>query len=169
MLWPRGGMVTQRIANPFIPVRFWAWPPDIKITMNQEIFKIALNTENLSHLKNYTHFSKSKNSKCGDEIKIYLIIKNRKIVNFKYESESCIYCQASASLLSRNLKNEPVIKIKKFLNQAPFLFEKNELSLNSNLKKFSKIMNKRNIARKECLLLPFKGTLKALIQNNTKK
>ena len=27
--WPRGGMVTQRIANPFIPVRFWAWPPFI--------------------------------------------------------------------------------------------------------------------------------------------
>ncbi len=27
--WPRGGMVTQRIANPFIPVRFWAWPPNI--------------------------------------------------------------------------------------------------------------------------------------------
>ena len=26
--WPRGGMVTQRIANPFIPVRFWAWPPN---------------------------------------------------------------------------------------------------------------------------------------------
>ena len=23
----RGGMVTQRIANPCIPVRFWAWPP----------------------------------------------------------------------------------------------------------------------------------------------
>ena len=28
-MWPRGGMVTQRIANPFIPVRFWAWPPKI--------------------------------------------------------------------------------------------------------------------------------------------
>ena len=26
-IWPRGGMVTQRIANPSIPVRFWAWPP----------------------------------------------------------------------------------------------------------------------------------------------
>jgi hypothetical protein len=23
----RGGMVTQRIANPCIPVRFWALPP----------------------------------------------------------------------------------------------------------------------------------------------
>ncbi len=29
--WPRGGMVTQRIANPFIPVRFWAWPPKNKL------------------------------------------------------------------------------------------------------------------------------------------
>ena len=27
--WPRGGMVTQRIANPSIPVRFWAWPPKL--------------------------------------------------------------------------------------------------------------------------------------------
>ena len=27
IIWPRGGMVTQRIANPCIPVRFWAWPP----------------------------------------------------------------------------------------------------------------------------------------------
>ncbi len=25
---PRGRMVIQRIANPFIPVRFWAWPPE---------------------------------------------------------------------------------------------------------------------------------------------
>ncbi len=33
-MWPRGGMVTQRIANPFIPVRFWAWPPD-KLTNEQ--------------------------------------------------------------------------------------------------------------------------------------
>ena len=22
-------MVTQRIANPFIPVQFWAWPPEL--------------------------------------------------------------------------------------------------------------------------------------------
>src|SRR3990170_4919504 len=25
--WPRGGVVTQRTANPRTPVRFWAWPP----------------------------------------------------------------------------------------------------------------------------------------------
>ena len=30
---PRGGMVTQRIANPFIPVRFWAWPPKFFVVL----------------------------------------------------------------------------------------------------------------------------------------
>ena len=31
--WPRGGMVTQRIANPSIPVRFWAWPPKFFVVL----------------------------------------------------------------------------------------------------------------------------------------
>ncbi len=26
-------MVTQRIANPFIPVRFWAWPPKKQVVL----------------------------------------------------------------------------------------------------------------------------------------
>ena len=30
--WPRGGMVTQRTANPCIPVRFWARPPISEIS-----------------------------------------------------------------------------------------------------------------------------------------
>ena len=31
--WPRGGMVTQRIGNPYIPVRFWAWPPEFIVVL----------------------------------------------------------------------------------------------------------------------------------------
>ena len=26
-------MVTQRIANPFIPVRFWTWPPKKSVVL----------------------------------------------------------------------------------------------------------------------------------------
>ena len=42
--WPRGGMVTQRIANPFIPVRFWAWPPKNKLfyIIKKSMFPIFL-------------------------------------------------------------------------------------------------------------------------------
>ena len=42
--------------------------------MNLEILKIASNTNNFKDLKKYTHYSKIKNSLCGDEIQIKLII-----------------------------------------------------------------------------------------------
>ena len=74
--------------------------------IDKEIIKIASNTENHGVLDNHTHSSKLKNPICGDEMKIYLIVKNDTIINFKYECESCIYCQASVSLLSRNAKNK---------------------------------------------------------------
>ena len=79
--------------------------------IDKEIIKIASNTENHGVLSDYTHFSKLKNSICGDDMKIYLIVKNNKIIHLKYECESCIYCQASVSLLSRNAKNKSVKKI----------------------------------------------------------
>ena len=69
--------------------------------MDLEILNIASDTDNNRNLKNHTHFSKLKNSLCGDEIKIKLIIKDDKIVDFGYQGNSCIYCQASASLLSK--------------------------------------------------------------------
>ena len=130
--------------------------------MDKEILKIALNTENLSFLDKHTHSTKLKNSTCGDEIKIYLIVKNRKITHFKYEGESCIYCQASASLLSRNAKNKSVNKISALLEEASNLFENKKIDSKREWKSFLKIMNKGNVIRKECLLLPIKATLKAL-------
>ena len=92
--------------------------------IDKEIIKIASNTENHGVLDNHTHFSKLKNSICGDEMRIYLIVKNDKIVNFKYECESCIYCQASVSLLSRNAKNKSIEIVKNFAEQAKNSFEK---------------------------------------------
>ena len=53
--------------------------------IDKEIIRIASNTENHGALDNHTHFSKLKNSICGDDMKIYLIVENDKITNFKYE------------------------------------------------------------------------------------
>ena len=130
--------------------------------IDKEIIKIASNTENHGVLNNHTHFSKLKNSICGDEMKIYLILKDEKITNFKYECESCIYCQASVSLLSRNVKNKSIEKVKNFAEQAKNCFEKNTKSFDKEWKEFDKIMTKNNISRKECLLLPINTTLDAL-------
>ena len=130
--------------------------------IDKEIIKIASNTENHGVLDKHTHFSKLKNSICGDDMKIYLIIKNDKIVNLKYECESCIYCQASVSLLSRSVKNKSIEKVKNFAEQAKNCFEKNTKSFDKEWKEFDKIMTKNNISRKECLLLPVNTTLDAL-------
>ena len=129
--------------------------------IDKEIIKIASNTENHGTLDNHTHFSKRKNAICGDEMKVYLIVKNNKVVNFKYECESCIYCQASVSLLSRSAKNQSIDKIKDFAMQAKNSFA-NKVSFNKGWKDFNKIMTNNNIARKECLLLPINAVVDAL-------
>ena len=130
--------------------------------IDKEIIKIASNTDNHGTLDNHTHFSKLKNSICGDDMKIYLIVKNNKITNFKYECESCIYCQASVSLLSRKAKNILIEKVKNFVQQANSYFDKNTSSFDKEWKEFDKIMTKNNISRKECLLLPINTMLDAL-------
>ena len=130
--------------------------------IDKEIIKIASNTENHGVLDNHTHSAKLKNSICGDEMQIYLIVKNDKITSFKYKCESCIYCQASVSLLSRSAKNKSIEKVKYFAEQAKNFFEKDIESFGKEWKEFDKIITKNNISRKECLLLPINTTLDAL-------
>ena len=130
--------------------------------IDKEIIKIASNTENHGVLNNHTHSSKLKNVICGDEMKIYLIVKDDKITNFKYECESCIYCQASVSLISRKAKNKSIENVKNFAEHVKNCFEKNTKSFDKEWKEFDKIMTKNNISRKECLLLPVNTTLDAL-------
>ena len=129
--------------------------------IDKEIIKIASNTETHGALDNHTHFSKLKNAICGDEMKVYLIVENDKITNFKYECESCIYCQASVSLFSRKVKNKSVKNIKNFALTAKNSFS-SKTSFDDGWKDFSKIMNGNNISRKECLLLPINAAVDAL-------
>jgi nitrogen fixation protein NifU and related proteins len=42
------------------------------------------------------------------------------------------------------------------------MFKDNKLNLKNSWKEFSEIFDKKNIARKECLLLPLRTVLKAL-------
>ena len=132
--------------------------------MNLEIINIAANTKNNKDIKNHTHFIKLKNSICGDEIQIKLIIKGEKITNIGYQTDSCIYCQASASLLSKISMNSKKDKIIKLCNEAKLFFDKDEENLNKNLKLFSKLFVKKNLSRKDCILLPFKA-MKKIVSN----
>jgi nitrogen fixation NifU-like protein len=134
--------------------------------MDLKIIEIASHTENQRVIKNYTHQSKNKNPLCGDEMEISLIVKDNIIEDIGYQCKSCVYCQASVSLLSRSAMQAPIEKIAGFLSQASFFFDESFDQLKKinikDLKDFKKIMNPGNISRKECLLLPFKTLSKAL-------
>ena len=134
--------------------------------MDLKILEIAAHTENNKILENFTHKSKNKNPLCGDEMEISLIIENNIVKDIGYQCKSCIYCQASVSLLSRSVIKEPLDKITGILEKIESFFDKDfnflkEIKL-KNVKNLKEIMTANNISRKECLLLPFKTLSKAL-------
>ena len=130
--------------------------------MDLEILKIASDTNNCKSIKNYTHFSKLKNPICGDEIQIELIIEKNKITDFGYQGKSCIYCNASANLLSKISIMKKKNKLDKLCDDAKLFFDGN-LKITGKKRLFlKKLFKKKNISRKECILLPFK-TLKKIV------
>ena len=130
--------------------------------MDIEILKIASDTDNHKVLNDHTHHSKLKNPICGDEMQVSVKVVKDKIVDFGYQCKSCIYCQASVSLLSRNSINKRILHIKNLLKIAVIFYEKEDDSFPKEWSVFNKIFNRKNISRKECLLLPFKTLTKAL-------
>ena len=134
--------------------------------MDLKILEIASNTENHKVIKNHTHQSKNKNPLCGDEMEISLIVKDNIIQDMGYQCRSCVYCQASVSLLSRWVIQLPIEKILNFVSKADLFFDESVDQLKKintkDIKNFKKIMNPENISGKECLLLPFKTLSKAL-------
>ena len=130
--------------------------------MNLRILEIASHTENNKVIENFNHKSKNKNLLCGDEMEISLVVKDDIVKDMGYQCKSCVYCQASVSLLSRKIKDKKIDEIKRFIASSDSLFENVKISLEKHWKDFKEILDKENIARKECLMLPLKTVLKAL-------
>jgi len=130
--------------------------------MDLEILKIASNTDNHKALHNHTHHSKLKNPICGDEMQISIKVDRDKILDFGYQCKSCVYCQASVSLLSRKSINKTISNIKKLLNIAETFHQDKYVHFPKEWSEFNRIFSKKNLSRKECLLLPFKTLAKAL-------
>ena len=130
--------------------------------MDLRILEIAAHTENNKVVENYTHKSKHKNPLCGDEMEISLIVKEDVVKDMGYQCKSCVYCQASVSLLSQKIKNRNIKEIKKFITSCENIFDNTKIVVEKNWKEFLELFDKKNITRKECLLLPLRTVLKAL-------
>ena len=131
--------------------------------INNEIIEIASNTSYVGLKNNYTYKSSKKNSMCGDLIKVELVVRKSKINSMRYETESCIYCNASASLVAKQIRGLSISKVKKDLNiLRSFSMKLKSFQIPSKFKKFESLFKKTNTNRLNCIFLPLDAVLKAL-------
>ena len=95
-------------------------------------------------------------------MEISLIVENDVVKDMGYQCKSCVYCQASVSLLSRKIKEKKVDEVKSFIDNGENLFNDVKTSLEKHWRDFKEILDKKNLSRKECLLLPLRTIAKAL-------
>ena len=104
--------------------------------INQKIIKIALDTKYSGLNNSFTHRSSIKNSLCGDKIKIEVIASSTKINSMRYETESCILCEASASLMARKIKDYSLKNFKKDIKILKQFIKTRKSTLPSKFKEY---------------------------------
>ena len=130
--------------------------------ISAEIFKIASDTSNYGIKKNSNFVETIKNKICGDKITIEIEIFNKKIEKMYYETESCIFCQASASLLSNIVKKSNIKNLQKDVNEINMAHKHKKIVLKKKYKPFRKLFQQKYKERFNCILLPFNALLKAV-------
>ena len=130
--------------------------------ISNQIIKIASNTKNFGLTNKFDFKSSLKNSLCGDKIKIQLTVKKSKINSMKYETQSCVYCEASASLLATKIIKLNIYTVIKDLYLLKKILKDEELTFPKHFKDFKILINKKNFNRIKCINLPFDAVLKAL-------
>ncbi len=130
--------------------------------INETIIKLALNTDNVGLKNKYSHKTSLKNSTCGDKITLEIIADNKKINSMKYETESCIYCEASASLLSKKIKKINIEDIKQDFISLKEIVKQKDILIPKKYSDFEKLLNSDNFNRFKCIFLPFDAVIKAL-------
>ena len=114
--------------------------------ISKDIIRIASNTHNVGLNNEYSHKISLKN----------------KIISMKYETESCIYCEASASLLSKKINKFNIQTIKNDFRNLKNYFKKNEPKIPKRFEDYKKLLNSDNLNRYNCIFLPFDAVIRAL-------
>ena len=127
--------------------------------MELNILKIASDTSHNKILKNFTHRAYKKNPMCGDYIIFKIYMKKQIIEDISYETKSCIYCQASASLISKHFLKKKLVYVVKVIKLTNQYYKNHDIEISGVMKK---IFNKKNLKRKECIYLPIKALSGAL-------
>ena len=129
--------------------------------IDSKIVKIASFTKNAGLRNDFTHRSSIKNSLCGDFIKTEFIVHDSKVKSMRYETESCILCEASASLLANKIKNFHLKDLKKDLLTIKEIKKNKNLNISLKFKELKQLLNNKTLKRINCVILPIEALFKA--------
>ena len=79
----------------------------------------------------------------------------------RYETESCILCEASASLLANKIKNFQLNDLKKDLIAIKKIKKNKNLNISLKFKELKQLLNKKTVKRINCVILPMEALFKA--------
>jgi nitrogen fixation NifU-like protein len=130
--------------------------------ISKEIIRIASNTSNAGLNNDYSHKISLKNKLCGDKITLELKVLKKKILSMKYETESCVYCEASASLLSKKINKFNISTIKNEFRNLKNFSKNKEFKIPKKFEDFNELFNSDNFNKYNCIFLPFDAVIKAL-------
>jgi len=130
--------------------------------ISAEIIKIASDTSNCGIKKNSGLITTLKNKVCGDKITVEIKISNNKIERMFYETESCIFCEASASLLSKIIKKSNLENIPNDISAINMSQKNKKIILKKKYKPFRVLFQQKYKGRFNCILLPFNALLKVV-------
>jgi len=130
--------------------------------INAEIIKIASDTSNFGIKRKSNYVATCKNKICGDKITVEIEMSNNIVKKMYYETESCIFCQASASLLSKLIKKSNIEKLSLEINNIKMLDKRKNIILKNKYRCFKKLFQLKYKERFNCVMLPFNALLKAV-------
>ena len=80
----------------------------------------------------------------------------------KYETESCVFCEASASLLSKKIKKFNTQSIESEFKNLKKISKNKDFKIPKKFGEFNKLFRSDNFNRLNCIFLPFDAVIKAL-------
>ncbi len=78
----------------------------------EQILDHYKNPRNFGKIENATVHHHEYNPLCGDEVEIFLLIKDKRVVDIKINGHGCAISQASASMLSEEIKGKNIEELK---------------------------------------------------------
>jgi nitrogen fixation NifU-like protein len=130
--------------------------------ISPEIIKIASDTSNSGIKKESNLTATLKNKICGDKITIQIEVYKNKIQEMSYETDSCIFCQASASMLAKIIKKSNIESVRNDVQEISKSYKSKKIILKKKYKPFRKLFQQKYKERFNCIFLPFNALLKVV-------